>query len=74
MPIRKRYRIAFFFAQNAAISMSEISEALRDKGERTFEITDEELWSHKRYASEVLWRHDIDNNILTASVEGGEAV
>lgn len=69
-----RYRIAFFFADSADVGLDALADVLRRIGERTFEVHDEERWFHKRYQSEVNWRHDLDNNIMTASVEGGDAV
>jgi hypothetical protein len=69
-----RYRIAFLFSESAQISLELLEAVLRDMGERTVEIQDEERWFHRRYGSEVNWRHDPDNNILTASIEGGHAV
>ncbi len=69
-----RYRIAFFFHQEASFSLADIADALRDKRELTFEVVDDDTWHHKRYDSDVMRHHDIDSNILTASVQGGEAV
>ena len=71
----RKYRIAFFFRENAEVSLENIADALRGKGERTFEVVDDgETWYHRVYASNIMWRHDSDANILTASVRGGEAV
>jgi hypothetical protein len=69
-----RYRIAFVFHRSADISLSELSKVLIEIGEKTFKVVDEERWFHRRYKSEVNWRHDLDNNMMTAAVEGGEAV
>jgi hypothetical protein len=71
----RRYRVAFFFREGTPISLEGIADALREKGELTFEVVDDgETWYHKRYDSNIMWRHDSDANILTASVRGGEAV
>ena len=74
MPPNPKYRIAFVFHQSADVNLSSLSEVLIGMGQRTFRVVDEERWFHKRYGSEINWRQDLDNNIVTASVEGGEAV
>jgi hypothetical protein len=75
MKKRRKYRIAFFFHDSALVSLERIADALREKGERTFEsLDDQEAWHHKIYDSDILWRHDADANVLTATVQGGDAV
>jgi hypothetical protein len=71
---RRKYRIAFFFDQNISLSLTGITDVLRNKGERTFEILNDDEWHHKTYDTDVTWRHDVDSNIFTAAIQGGEAV
>jgi hypothetical protein len=42
MKKRRRYRIAFFFHDSALVSLERIADALREKGERTFESLDDQ--------------------------------
>jgi hypothetical protein len=68
------YRIAFFFKPNVQLSPADLDEALRRKGEMTFKVRSEGEWFHQRYESSVTWSHDMNSNIFTALVAGGEAV
>ena len=67
------YRIAFFLAQDVRLSMDDLNDILAIRGERTLKILDDETWAHKVYDSTVMWKHDIDTNIFTASISGGKA-
>lgn len=67
------YRIAFFFHQDVTLSLDDLNDLLSDIGERTFELWDEETWHHKKYKSTVMWKHDIDSNIFTTNITGGES-
>ena len=68
------YRIAFAFAQHADISLPILSDTLRRMGERTFHVVTEEAWHHIRYDTDIMWNHDIDANIIIATIQGGESV
>jgi len=68
------YRLAFFFSPQAHITLDDLAYHLMELGEKTFEVLDEHTWFHKRYQSSILWKHDIDANILSCVVSDGEAV
>ncbi len=68
------YRLAFFFSKEAAISIEKLNFLLRDIGQRTMKVVNDELWYHKRYKSSIWWETGESANVLYAKVTTGKAV